>query len=95
MKTLVNIFGAIILGLLLDNVSSYYLSFNKYLRVIIQIFSIILIVDIINNIYKNLFGANLTENSIYFISIFLGMQRTLWSDIESIFKETIFPHIQK
>jgi len=83
-KIAINVITAIILGLIIDR---FYIQIrnklNKLERIALQLLTLIIAVFFVNYLYTILGITNLTE-SIFFISIFLGVQKTLFDDIITI-----------
>lgn len=78
----INIIIALIMGIFLDKFFNYFI-IDEYntIRFIMQISCIIIIVILVNNLYMRLFKIRMTEISIFFISVFLGVQQSLWKEI--------------
>lgn len=76
----INIIIGAILGITVDKFFDQYQHLG-YGRYVLQLVAILLVVWLLDIIYKAVFGERLSTNNVFFISVFLGVQQSLWRNL--------------
>lgn len=84
-QSVLNIILAIILGLIVDVLTNSFLAQYGILRVFTHIVIIVAVVFGTNYVYRTIEGTDVVDG-LFFVSVFLGMQSSLWQQIHNSVK---------
>jgi len=79
-----NIVLAIVLGLLVDDLVAR-VKIDPLGRILLQIVIIVAIVNTLDRVYIKLIDKTLSSDSVFFISVFLGVQVNLFNNITEVY----------
>lgn len=84
MHIIINVSSALVLGVLIDRTYHYAKgAISAHFRILLQFMTLILAVYLVDFVYKKIHFGSIV-NSVFFISIFLGVQTSLFRDIDNL-----------